>query len=81
MPSPSPSDLKHRLRQRALELGFDDCRIATAQSPAHATEFNLWLQDGAAGDMSWIERGAEKRRNPQLVLPGVRSVVVLALNY
>jgi epoxyqueuosine reductase len=81
MPSPSPSELKYRLRQRALELGFDDCRVATAQSPAHAAEFNLWLEDGAAGDMSWIERGADKRRNPQLVLPGVRSVVVLALNY
>ncbi len=81
MRSPSPTELKRQLRQRALELGFDDCRIATAQSPAHATEFNLWLEAGAAGDMSWIERGADKRRNPELVLPGVRSVVVLALNY
>ena len=31
--------------------------------------------------MDWIGRGAEKRRDPQKVLPGVRSVVVLAMNY
>jgi epoxyqueuosine reductase len=31
--------------------------------------------------MAYMERGEEKRCNPQLVLPGARSVVVLALNY
>lgn len=31
--------------------------------------------------MEWIARGAEKRCDPQKVLPGVRSVVVLAMNY
>jgi epoxyqueuosine reductase len=77
----SPAELKRLLRNRALELGFDDCRVACAQSPAHGPEFTRWLEAGAAGDMSWIERGADKRRDPQLVLPGVRSVIVLALNY
>ena len=31
--------------------------------------------------MQWMERSEEKRRDPQLVLPGARSVIVLALNY
>ncbi len=31
--------------------------------------------------MQWLERNKEKRTDPQLVLPGARSVVVLALNY
>jgi epoxyqueuosine reductase len=39
------------------------------------------LEDGAAGDMQWMERGAEKRCDPQQVLPGARSIVILALNY
>ena len=47
----------------------------------HSPELREWLGEGAAGEMSWIERGAEKRSDPELVLPGVRSVVVLALNY
>ena len=67
--------------ERARELGFDDCRIASAEAPLHAPELQEWLADGAAGEMSWIERGAAKRSDPELVLAGVRSVVVLALNY
>ncbi|MGI8430981.1 MAG: tRNA epoxyqueuosine(34) reductase QueG [Chthoniobacterales bacterium] len=76
-----PSDLKAALVERARELGFDDCRIASAEASLHAPELEEWLADGAAGEMSWIERGAAKRCDPELVLPGVRSVVVLALNY
>ena len=44
-------------------------------------EFRAWLRDGAAGEMDWIERGEEKRSDPQMVLPGARSVIVFALNY
>jgi len=31
--------------------------------------------------MNYMERGEEKRCDPQKVLPGARSIVVLALNY
>ena len=77
----SPLEMKERLRRRAAELGFDDCRIAAAEGPRHASEFQSWLKDGAAGEMDWMQRTAEKRADAQKVLPGVRSVIVLALNY
>ncbi len=73
--------LKSALQRRAHQIGFDDCRIARAETPRHAEEFRDWLKAGAAGEMAWIERGAEKRCDPQRVLAGARSVVVLALNY
>src|SRR3954465_8840091 len=72
---------KNRLVARARELGFDSCRIPKATAPSHAAEFRAWLDDGAAGDMQWMERGAEKRCDPQQILPGARSIVVVALNY
>src|SRR4051794_10731872 len=72
---------KDRLVARAQELGFDSCRIAKATPPRHAEQFRAWLDDGAAGDMQWMEGGAEKRCDPQQILPGARSIVVLALNY
>jgi epoxyqueuosine reductase len=77
----SKSELKSRLVAFAQELGFDSCRLAACAPPLHANEFRAWLQDAAHGEMSYMERGAEKRRDPQKVLPGARSIVVLALNY
>ena len=32
-------------------------------------------------DMGWLERNADRRTNPDLVLPGARSVIVLGMNY
>lgn len=72
---------KDKLVALAEQLGFDSCRVASATAPRHAEEFRAWLGDGAAGEMHWMERGAEKRCNPEDVLPGVRSIVVVALNY
>jgi epoxyqueuosine reductase len=73
--------LKAKLVACAREQGFDSCRIASATAPVHAQQFRAWLRDGAAGEMQWMERAAEKRCDPQQVLPGARSIVVVALNY
>ena len=77
----SNAELKGRLVAFARELGFDSCRITACAPPTHAEEFRDWLKEGAAGEMSYMERGEEKRRDPQKVLPGARSIIVVALNY
>ncbi len=80
--SPAPAALKAELCRRAEAAGFALCRIAPAAPPAHAGRFQEWLDAGMAGEMTpWLERGAAKRGDPTLVLPGARSVVVLAMNY
>ena len=73
--------IKRRIVAYAGTLGFDSCKITRATPPPHAEEFRGWLRDGAAGEMEWMERGAEKRCDPQQVLPGARSIIVAALNY
>jgi epoxyqueuosine reductase len=73
--------VKTELVAFAQELGFDLCRIAPAGAPPHAAEFRAWLEEGRAGEMAWLDRNKDRRTNPQAVLPGARSVVVLALNY
>jgi epoxyqueuosine reductase len=77
----SVTELKTRLISFAREIGFDSCRIAACKSPAHAIEFREWLRESAHGEMSYMQRAEEKRCDPQKVLPGARSIVVLALNY
>jgi epoxyqueuosine reductase len=75
------TEIKVALLERAAAVGFDDCRIARARGPRHANEFRAWLETGAGADMDWITRGAEKRCDPQKVLPEARSVIALAMNY
>ena len=69
------------IRQRARELGFDDCRFTTAAPPDHAAHFAAWLERREHGEMAWLERNAAKRVEPQNVLPGARSLIVLAASY
>jgi epoxyqueuosine reductase len=77
----TPADLKARLVEFARKLGFDSCRVAACAPPPHADAFDDWLSAGAHGEMEYMARGEEKRRDPQKILPGAKSVVVLALNY
>jgi epoxyqueuosine reductase len=70
--------VKEFIRQRALELGFDACRFASAEPPASFPQFERWLRDGCHGAMAYLERGAAKRADPSRILPDVRTVIVLA---
>lgn len=80
-PQISSEELKRELIAFARRLGFDSCRVAACTPPPHATEFRNWLREGAAGEMYYMARGEEKRCDPQKVLPGARSIIVVALNY
>jgi epoxyqueuosine reductase len=73
--------MKTAIRQRALELGFDDCRFTTAAAPDSAGKFQAWLAGKNHGEMSWLERQPEKRVEPQRVLAEARSVICLAASY
>jgi epoxyqueuosine reductase len=77
----SREKLKEQLASFAHEIGFDSCRIAACSEPAHAIEFREWLREGAHGEMHYMQRGEEKRCDPQKVLPGARSIVIVAMNY
>lgn len=70
-----------RIRARALELGFDDCRITDASDPETGVWFREALAEGRHGEMQWLARNAEKRLRPELVLPGVKSIVLVAASY
>jgi epoxyqueuosine reductase len=73
--------MKESIRQRALELGFDDCRFTTANPPDHAAEFQKWIAEKQHGEMGYLERNAHKRINPQEVLAGAKSIITLAVSY
>ncbi|HEY1764038.1 MAG TPA: tRNA epoxyqueuosine(34) reductase QueG [Opitutaceae bacterium] len=75
------SDRRERLRARLRELGFDEVRFARlSRGPDHGA-LQAWLKAGYQADMHWMERTAEKRVDPGLVLEGARSAVLLGVDY
>ena len=75
------TDIRAEIVMLARELGFDLCRFASADVPGHALEFREWLDRGRGGEMNYLARNAEKRCDPQRVLPKAKTMIVLALNY
>lgn len=81
MNADEPPLAKQALVALCKVLGFAECRVAPATQPPHAEAFLQWLDDGRAGEMAWLERNRERRTTPDLVLPGAKSVITLAMNY
>src|SRR5829696_2498480 len=75
--------LTQRIRERALELGFDHVGIAPIQVSRHAGAYSDWVKAGYAGEMGYLARpdAIEKRADPRLAVPGARSAIVVARNY
>jgi epoxyqueuosine reductase len=71
---------RERLREALRALGFDEVRFAATVRPA-GESLRQWLAVGHSADMAWMERTADKRLNPDLVLSGARSVILLGVNY
>jgi len=79
------SALLEGLRGEARRLGFSRLGIAaveTGRDPQVHEAFRRWLDLGfAAGMERWLVAHEPLRREPASVLPGVRSVVMLATDY
>ncbi len=73
--------LETRLKRHARVIGFDLVGVAPAAPADGFDRLCDWLGRGFAGEMDYMRRRAEARRHPDFVLPDVRSVVMLGLNY
>ena len=71
------------IKAEAQRLGFFACGISPAlpMDAEHAARRQQWLDSGMHGEMSYLERNEDKRRDPRLLVEGVQCIVSLALNY
>jgi len=69
------------IKRLGAELGFSAVGIATLDRNPHADELDRWLRDGHAGTMSYLNRQAEKRKDPRAIMPGATAAVVTLTNY
>jgi epoxyqueuosine reductase len=75
------SGLEDQIKEYARRLGFDLVGIAAATEAETHGFFRDWLGRGWAGEMRYLERQARARRHPESILRGVRSIVMVGLNY
>lgn len=73
--------LEVRLKEQARSLGFSLVGIARAADADGFTRLSEWLARGFAGEMAYMHRHAAARRHPAAVLPEVRSVVMVGMEY
>ena len=73
--------IERRIKAQAYGLGFDLVGLTRTGPAETGGQFDGWLQAGHAGEMHYLERGAEKRRDSRLPVEGARSAVVVGMNY
>ena len=81
MTTSTPESLAAQVKARATALGFDACGIAEAGPIDPDDHLGQWLARGFHADMDWMAQTKQRRQDIRLVLPGARSVVVVATNY
>ncbi|MEX2110533.1 MAG: tRNA epoxyqueuosine(34) reductase QueG [Gemmatimonadaceae bacterium] len=73
--------LEELIKAQAYGLGFGLVGITTLGPAETAAAFDAWITQGYAGDMDYLPRGAAKRRDSRLPVPGATSAIVVALDY
>ena len=68
------------VKAAAARAGFHACGIAEA-APLEPGPLDRVLAAGAEADMAWLRTTRDVRLDPARLLPGARSVVVVALSY
>ncbi|MFG1299605.1 tRNA epoxyqueuosine(34) reductase QueG [Xanthobacter sp. V3C-3] len=66
----------------AAEEGFDTLGITGPDATGAAGErLRAWVATGAHGDMGWMAETLDRRADPAVLWPNIRSVIMLGLNY
>jgi epoxyqueuosine reductase len=80
--TPSPASLKDALAHEARALGFDCIGVTKPDAIAEASRhFREFLDSSAHGEMDWLAANPERRADPRVLWPGVRSIIMLGVNY
>jgi len=73
--------LTQDLKNEAHRLGFGLAGACPAVTPSGIDRFHQWLQQGHAGQMTYLVERSAAYEHPRHVLPGARSLLIVTLNY
>ncbi|MCE9545399.1 MAG: tRNA epoxyqueuosine(34) reductase QueG [Planctomycetia bacterium] len=81
MPTIYTEQLTDQLKAEAMRLGFTLAGVCPAVTPQGLSHLDQWLSAGYAGEMHYLADRRAAYEHPRHVLDGVRSVLMLTLNY
>jgi epoxyqueuosine reductase len=74
--------LTERIKDEARRLGFPLAGVTLPGTPLNYPIFEHWLEQGNHGTMSYLGgEGAERRKDPRLLLEECQSILVLGMPY
>ena len=73
--------LEPLIKAQSYGLGFDLVGITSLGPATTAEAFDQWIARGYEGEMSYMSRWADKRRDSRLPFEGVTSAIVVAMSY
>ena len=75
-------NLVSKIRDRALSLGFDAIGFADPEDVGQAgRKLSEFIALGRHGEMKWMTKKIDRRKDPKKLWPAVRGVIVVAANY
>jgi epoxyqueuosine reductase len=75
--------LENRLKDKARDLGFNLIGLTPATPSPHLDAYLNWIAQGHHGAMGYLAREDRlaRRRDLNVILPGVQSIVMVGLDY
>ncbi|MBN1633494.1 MAG: tRNA epoxyqueuosine(34) reductase QueG [Ignavibacteria bacterium] len=74
--------LTEKIKKLCILNDFNKTGISAPVLPEKdILQFEHWMKEGGYSDMYWFEMQKEKRINPSLILPDVKSIISLAYVY
>ena len=78
---PAPQQLTEEILELAAHHDFDLAAVAPVEQLPAALRLEEWLSRGMHGTMGWMAHNIERRADPSRLLPGARSVLIVAMSY
>lgn len=67
--------------ERCRALDFALAGITRAGPSEREVEFRRWLSSEKYGEMTWLARNVDERLDPAIMMPGARSIIMVADRY
>ncbi len=75
-------ELTAALKEESMRLGFDLAGATPAATLSEdVTRLERWIADGRAGEMDYLAERIDAYRDPDKILDGAKSILMLGMNY